>query len=257
MISSENVNIKKIFAGGPDIDKSIYRDSIRYKEKHNWRIIYKYSDLLVSCDRDLSFKIGRLIKEIYDLLESFIKKEQSFQKSLSPVKIEQNFPDIIKKMCRRAAIFNVGPMAAVAGAVCEYIAAGLDRHCRRLIIENGGDVYIKSNKDVDIGVYLKNVNFKDKIYLKIKAKDTPCGVCSSSGSFGHSLSMGKSDLVAVLSKSTISADAAATAIANKIIKPSDIDENIEHYKTIKDISGILIIKDDRIGLWGNIELVNI
>ncbi len=257
MISNDHVSIKKVFTDKSDIDKSVYRDSLRYKEKYNWRILYKYSDIFVSCDKDIIIKLERLIREIYNLLESFMKEEQSFQKSLSPLKIKQQFPPVIKRMCHKAAIFNVGPMAAVAGAVCDYIAAGLDKYCRRLIIENGGDVFIKSNKDVDVGVYLKNKNFMNKIYLKIRAKYMPCGVCSSSGVFGHSLSMGKSDLVTVLSKSTISADAAATAIANKIIKPADIDNTIEHYKGIKDITGILIIKDDRFGIWGNIELISI
>ena len=104
-------------------------------------------------------------------------------------------------------------------------------------------------------MFLKNENFKNKIYLKIKAKQTPCGICSSSGIFGHSLSMGKSDLVVVLSKSTISADAAATAIANKITKPADIEGAIEYYKKIKDVKGMLIVKDKMLGIWGDIELM--
>ncbi|HEY4695873.1 MAG TPA: hypothetical protein VIH13_03180, partial [Candidatus Hydromicrobium sp.] len=98
--------------------------------------------------------------------------------------------------------------------------------------------------------------FADKIYLKIKAGDTPCGICSSSGSFGHSLSMGSSDLVVVLAKSTISADGAATSIANKINGPGDINKTISNYKSIKDITGILVVKDDKLGVWGNIELID-
>ncbi len=249
------MNVEKLFIDKLDINKSVYRDRVKNKEKYNWRIIYKYSDLLVSCDKDVYLKLERLIKEIYDLLGSFIKEEPSFQKSLSPLKIEQHYPPVIKKMCQKAAIFNVGPMAAVAGAVCDYIAAGLNKYCSRLIIENGGDVFIKTSKDVEVGIYLKNKNFADKIYLKIRAKDTPCGLCSSSGSFGHSLSMGKSDLVVVLSPSTISADGAATSIANKINQSTDIYQTIDYYKNIKDISGILIVKDSKLGIWGNIQLI--
>jgi len=257
MINNCDINIKKILTSKLGIDKSVYRDRVRYKEKYNWRIVYKYSDLLVSSNKDVSFKLERLIKEIYGLLESCIKEEPSFQKSLSPVEVKQHYPPVIKKMCRAASVFNVGPMATVAGAVCDYIASGLNKYCSRLIIENGGDVFIKSSKDVDVGVYLKNKNFADKIFLKIKAKDTPCGLCSSSGNFGHSLSLGKSDLVVVLSRSTINADGAATSIANKIKSSTDISRTIERYKKIKDVEGILIVKDAGLGIWGNIELVNI
>jgi ApbE superfamily uncharacterized protein (UPF0280 family) len=256
MVHDYDINIKKLFVDKLDLDRSVYRDRVKYKEKYNWKIIYKYSDLLVSCNKDISLKLEKLIKEIYCLLESCIKEEPSFQKSLSPLKIKSHYPPVIKRMCQKAVIFNVGPMATVAGAVCDYIASGLDKYCRRLIIENGGDVFMKSNKDVDVGVYLKNKYFADKIYLKIKAGDTPCGLCSSSGSFGHSLSMGSSDLVVVLAKTTISADGAATSIANKIKSPNDISKTINDYKNIKDITGILIIKDDRLGIWGNIELIN-
>jgi ApbE superfamily uncharacterized protein (UPF0280 family) len=257
MISNDYVNIKRVFADKLDTDKSAYRSSVKFNEKYNWRIIYKYSDMFIGCDKDISFRLEKLVREVYDVLESFIRKDKSFRTSLSPVKIREESPLLIKKMCQKATIFNVGPMASVAGAVCDYIAAGVDKYCHRLIIENGGDVFIKSNKDIDIGVFLKNENFKNKIYLKIKAKQTPCGICSSSGSFGHSLSMGKSDLVVVLSKSTISADAAATAIANKIIKPSDIEGTIEYYKKIKDVKGLLIVKDEKLGIWGDIELMYI
>lgn len=248
------ISIEKLFTGKPDLDKSIYRNRIKYKERYNWRITYKYSDLLISCNKDVSLRLERLIKEIYDLLEFCIKKEPAFEKSLVPLEIKEYYPPIIRRMCRKAAIFDVGPMATVAGAVCDYIAADLDSHCRRLIIENGGDIFIKSNRDVDISVYLKNKYFADKIYLKIKAGNTPCGICSSSGIFGHSLSLGRADLAAVLARSTISADGAATAIANKITTPGDIDKTITDYKNKKDITGILVIKDDKLGVWGNIEL---
>lgn len=251
-----NLDIKKIFADKLYMDKSIYRNKIKSREKYNWQITFRFSDLLVSCNKNVSSKIVQLVKEIYGLLDSVIREEPSFQKSLSPVKIKENHPPVIKKMCLKSALFNVGPMAAVAGAVCDYIASGLNNCCERLIIENGGDIYIRSTRDVDVGVYLKNKNFKDTINIKIKAKSTPCGLCSSSGAFGHSLSLGKSDLVTVLSHSTISADAAATSIANRIGDASDIGKIIEKYKEIKDINGILIVKDNKLGIWGNIELID-
>jgi len=256
-MSDFELDIVKIFAGSPDIDKSIYRNRIKHREKYNWHIVYKYSDLLVSCDRDVTIRLEKAVREIYNILESLIKDEPSFQKSLSPVRIKRNYPPIVKKMCRKASLFNVGPMATVAGAMCDYIASELNEHCSNLIIENGGDVFIKSKRNIDVGVYIKNENFTDKIYLNVKAKDTPCGICSSSGMFGHSLSIGKSDLVVVLSNSTISADGAATSIANRINNPGDIAAAIDYYKKIKDIKGILVIKDDKLGICGNIELIDI
>jgi len=255
MVNSYDINIERLRDYGPDEDKSIYRNKIRSKHKYNWRILYKYSDILVSSDKDVGARLKKLIKEIYAVLESHIKENPSFQKSLSPVESRPQYHPVIKRMCEKSAVFNVGPMASVAGAVCDFIASGLDDFCSCLIIENGGDVFIKSDEDIDVGVYLKNKHFADKIYLRVKADDIPCGLCSSSGSFGHSLSMGKSDLVTVLAESTLSADGAATSVANNINSSKDISKTINSYKKIEDIKGIIIVKNDKLGVWGNIELI--
>ena len=255
MINSYDINIERLSDGRPDIDKSIYRNKISCRQKYNWRILYKYSDILISCDKDVNLKLKKLIEEIYVILESHIRENPFFQKSLSPLKSKPGYPPIIKKMYEKTALFNVGPMAAVAGAVCDFLALGLNKYCRCLVIENGGDVFLKSDKDIDVGVYLKNKYFTDKIFLRIKTGDMPCGLCSSSGSFGHSLSLGKSDLVTVMAGSTISADGAATSVANNINSFKDISKTINYYKTTKDIKGILIVKDDKLGVWGKVELI--
>ena len=111
------INIEKLFTGKLDLDKSIYRNRVKHKERYNWRIVYKYSDLLVSCNKDVSLRLEKLIKEIYGFLESCIEKEPVFEKSLVPLEIKEYYPPIIKRMCRKTAIFNVGPMAAVAGVL--------------------------------------------------------------------------------------------------------------------------------------------
>jgi ApbE superfamily uncharacterized protein (UPF0280 family) len=90
--------------------------------------------------------------------------------------------------------------------------------------------------------------------LEIKAEDTPLGVCTSSGTVGHSLSYGKADAVIVLSQSTALADAAATSIGNRILKPKDIPAGIEFAQTIKGLKGLVIIQGEQMGVWGEVKL---
>ena len=106
----------------------------------------------------------------------------------------------------------------------------------------------------DVGLYIKDSRLKNSLCLNIERGQTPCGLCSSSGRFGHSLSLGKSDLVTVMGDSAIIADAAATAAANTIRDEKDIEGAITIYRKKKGIKGILIVKEKRIGLWGNIQL---
>ncbi|MDI6814729.1 MAG: UPF0280 family protein, partial [Dehalococcoidales bacterium] len=86
---------------------------------------------------------------------------------------------------------------------------------------------------------------------------TPLGICTSSGTVGHSLSYGKADAVVVLSKSAILADAAATAIGNLILQASNIPNGIEFAKGIEGLKGVIIIKDDKVGLWGEMKICQV
>jgi ApbE superfamily uncharacterized protein (UPF0280 family) len=106
-----------------------------------------------------------------------------------------------------------------------------------------------------IGIYAGGSPFTDKIALEINPEETPLGVCTSSGTVGHSLSLGAADAVIVLSHSAALADAAATAIGNKVVVAGDIDAVIEQVKVITELVGIVIIKDDRMGMWGDVKLV--
>jgi ApbE superfamily uncharacterized protein (UPF0280 family) len=96
-----------------------------------------------------------------------------------------------------------------------------------------------------------------KIGLRIQPSDHPAGVCASSGTIGHSLSLGKSDAVCVVSDSCFLADAAATAIGNMIQTKQDLEKAMEFGKKIQNVNGIIIIQGEHIAMWGDIELVQL
>lgn len=250
------LTIKDVIPAKIDLDRNIYRCSVKNKEKYSWLVSYYYTDILISSNKNIKNKIEKPLKKIYEVLNACIKSDPLFLKSLSPIKIKPSFPPIIKEMCARSAVFNVGPMAAVAGTVNEYLASYLQKYCEILIIENGGDTYIKAGRDLNVGIYVKNPDFKNRIALKINVENMPCGLCSSSGTFGHSFSMGKCDLAVVLAKSAITADAAATAFGNSISCEGDISGSITYFKKFEDIKGLLAIKDKKIGAWGAIEFLS-
>ena len=83
------------------------------------------------------------------------------------------------------------------------------------------------------------------------------GVCTSSGTVGHSLSLGRADAVVVLSASTALADAAATAIGNVVIEKGDVETGISAGNKIAGVLGIVVIVEEKIGLWGDVELVRL
>lgn len=83
----------------------------------------------------------------------------------------------------------------------------------------------------------------------------PLAVCTSSGTVGHSLSHGKADAACVMSRNCALADAVATAVGNQAANPRQIQTAIEWGRHIPGVEGILIIVGNKMGAWGNIEVV--
>ena len=85
----------------------------------------------------------------------------------------------------------------------------------------------------------------------------PRAVCTSSGTIGHSLSLGVADAVCVVSESCPLADAAATAIGNRVEGAGDIQGAIDWGRGISGVDGIVVVIGDKMGAWGGVELVRI
>jgi ApbE superfamily uncharacterized protein (UPF0280 family) len=157
-------------------------------------------------------------------------------------------------MITAAIAADVGPMASVAGAVSEYVGNDLLAVSKNVIVENGGDIFLKIQKEVRVGIFAGNSPLTYKINLLFKPSQMPLGVCTSSGSVGHSLSFGKADAVCVVSKSPTMADAAATAVGNLVKGKEDIRAALEKGLEIEGVLGALIIVADQFGVIGDMEL---
>lgn len=234
-----------------------YRHWVEGKDLIPFNVIVKETDLYIRASTDLQRKARRLVSKYRRMLENYIARCPAFLTSLEPIPAPDNAPVIVRQMTEAARKAGVGPMAAVAGAIAESVGQELLAFSPEIIVENGGDIYLKSLTDRIVGVYAGKSPFTGKIGLEIKAGDTPLGICTSSGTVGHSLSFGKADAVIALSRSAMLADAAATAIGNRISHPGDITGGIEFAKNIEGLQGLVIIKDDNVGLWGEVKICRI
>ena len=231
-----------------------YRHWVRGKDLVSFSVTVKETDLYIRASKNLKSKALRLVTKYRGALERYIERYPSFLTSLEPLPVGDDAPQIVKLMAESSRKAGVGPMASVAGAIAELVGAELLAFSPEVIVENGGDIFLKSLRKRIISIYAGKSPLTGKIGLEIEAGQTPLGVCTSSGTVGHSLSFGQADAVVALSHSTPLADAAATAIGNVIKQPDDIPTGIELSKSIKGIIGVLIIKDDRVGIWGEVKI---
>ena len=234
-----------------------YRHWVKGDDLISFNVAEKETDLYIRASRNLKRKAYKLVLKYRGILEKYIERHPSFLTSLEPLPVTENAPHIVKLMSDSAGKVRVGPMASVAGAIAEFVGNELLAYSPQIIVENGGDIYLKSLDKRIVGVYAGKSPLTGKIGLEINGEDTPLGICTSSGTVGHSLSYGKADAVIVLSKSATLADAAATAIGNLITQPSDIPRGIEFAEGVEGLKGVIIIKDDKVGLWGEVKICQI
>jgi len=231
-----------------------YRHWVEGKELVPFNVTVRETDLYIRAATNLQRKARRLVLKYRNHLEKYIEQNPAFLTSLEPLPTPGQAPHIIKQMAEAGRQAGVGPMASVAGAIAEYVGRELLDFSPEIIVENGGDIYMKSLSRRTVGIFAGKSPLSGKIGLEINAEDTPLGICTSSGTVGHSLSYGKADAVVALSPSATLADAAATAIGNRVSRADDIAGAIEFSQSIGGLKGVIIIQDDNIGAWGEVKL---
>ena len=222
----------------------------------------KDTDLHIQADLEVTAWAFELALQYRLQIEKYIEKRPEFLPALSPLASDILAPPIVKEMLAAGSMADVGPMAAVAGAIAEYVGKALmQRGCREVMVENGGDIYLDRTRDCTVAIFAGQSPLSLQVGIKLPASMMPLGVCTSSGTVGHSLSFGRADAVAVLARSTALADAAATRLGNEVGTTTSGDEGIKRAlqvgQTIEGVLGVVVICGERIGAVGNVELVKL
>ena len=235
-----------------------YRRRVKTDHLTSFEVQIQETDLHILASSNLREAATNLVLQYRSQIENYILAHPDFLTSLTPLPGDQSAPKIVKSMQQAAIAADVGPMAAVAGAMAEFIGRGLlTEGATEVVVENGGDIFISRRQECVIGIFAGTSPLSDKVGIRITPDRMPLGVCTSSGRIGHSLSLGQADAVTVLAADTALADTAATRLGNEVKESGDIDHALAVARTIPGLDGVVIIRDDKIGAWGNIELVQL
>lgn len=221
---------------------------------------FRETELTIKSDseRAIEVAIGASL-EARRRLEKFVARYPEFRSSLEPVRLDEgSYPKVVELMLRAAEIVGVGPFAAVAGSISQLAAeAGMGAGAANILVDNGGDISMIGDRDFRVGIYAGDSTVSGKFALLVKAEDLPLGVCTSSGSIGHSTSFGDADAVVVVAREASVADAAATAVANEV-RGSEVDSSIrrglDRARAISEIQGCLIVRGKNVGTYGKFIL---
>jgi len=237
-----------------------YRRRVRASTLTAFTVRVKETDLLVHACEEIPALTTDLVIKYRRHIEAYIAQVPEFAASLLPLPIREPMHRIVRSMTDAAQCAGVGPMAAVAGAIAQHVGMdllSLPDGSPEVIIENGGDIFLKTRHAATVGLYAGRSPLSMKIGLRIRSDAAPMAVCTSSGTVGHSLSLGKADAVCVVSRSCALADAAATSVGNRIRSGRDIQKGIAFGRRIEGVMGLVIVCGKEMGLWGDLDLVRL
>ena len=130
-----------------------YRRWVKDKDLVSFDVVVKETDLYIRAKHNLRQRALKAVLKYRTQLEKYIERHPAFLTALEPYPIEEDAPDIVKEMAEAGRKAGVGPMASVAGAIAECVGIELIAFSPEVIVENGGDIFLKSLRTRLVGVY--------------------------------------------------------------------------------------------------------
>ncbi|MEN6461914.1 MAG: UPF0280 family protein [Syntrophomonas sp.] len=240
--------------------KRDYRSLHEASNLRYFNVTIKETDLAIGVDQE-SYADSLLSvcqKEIIRLrgdLETYISLHPEFRTTFFPIDLLPGAPKIACIMAKAALKAGVGPMAAVAGTIAQAVGEKLGEYVNEVIVENGGDIYIKTIHERVVAVFAGESKFSNRIGIKINTGESPLGICTSSATVGPSISLGRADAMVIKGVDAALADAVASGAGNQVQTEEDLVKAIKFAQNINGITGVLAIKGDKMAAWGSIEIV--
>jgi len=237
--------------------KRSYRESVTVADLVKFVVREYETDLLILAERDLSDEARSSVRTVRDALTGYIGRHPAFSGALEPLTLLGDPPPVVETMAHAAYAAGVGPMAAVSGAIAERVARDLAAHSDEVIVENGGDVFLIGDTSRTVALGAGKSPFSSKVALQVTPGPDGLAVCTSSGTVGHSLSFGHADAAVVVARDGALADAAATAVGNRVVDADHIERAMRFAMSVPGVMGVVAVVGDKIGALGQIELAGL
>lgn len=230
-----------------------YRRRMAAPDLHYFTVVRDETDLRIAAQEDLQEEAMAALVRARCVVEDYGETHPDFLTSLVPLPHLPGDPPIVKAMKAAAQVAGTGPMAAVAGAVSKAVGEALMELSPEIIVENGGDLFLCSRHPRRIEVEAGASAFS-RLRITLPGSAEPLGICTSSGTMGHSLSFGHADAATVISPDVVLADALATALGNGIKTAADLGPAMDWIKKMDKVTGALAIVDNQLGVWGDLKI---
>ncbi len=218
-----------------------------------WRIVVEETDLHIQAELELWDSSRQATRTARGQVEREIARRPEFSTSLQPLYASENAEEVTARMYAATAVAGVGPMAAVAGAIAQYVGEALAAGSGQVLVENGGDVYLNITRERVIALGAGQSPLSGRVGLVAPAGFVG-GVCTSSGTVGHSYSAGRADAAVIVAADAAFADAAATALGNRVQLADDAEAAVQWALSLPGVEGALVVIGATLAAGGKVEL---
>jgi hypothetical protein len=232
-----------------------YRDFTSTERWKSYRVQVESTDLYIRTKDNHAIQAQNKVSQLRSVLTEHIKCQPGFLDSMIPVPRLRKVHPMILAMYRASELARTGPMAAVAGAIAQWVGQDLKKLSNEVIVENGGDLYLSLQQTGTTTLYAGKSRFSGTIGLALDPDKTPLGICTSSGTVGHSYSQGRADAATIISRDVCLADAVATGAANLIRTEDDLAPALDYALAVRGVLGAVLVLGDKLAVKGDVELV--
>ena len=214
------------------------------------------ADLRISCRGPCQDEALAALRHHREQLESYIREVPAFLGALTPLAVPPRAPLVVRMMAEAGYAAGVGPMAAVAGALAELVGQRLLKARRK----SSSRMVVTSSAVSRAPLSSRSMRVPrrsaGRAEIKVAPALGPIGVCTSSGTRGEVSALAGPTPPARRPHAAL-ADAAATAIGNVVEGPTTSSRLAGGADDPRAARVPSIVVGERIGAWGDIELVEI
>ncbi|HIH69061.1 UPF0280 family protein [Methermicoccus shengliensis] len=220
--------------------------------RHTFRLKQTSVSILAREREHIAVAISAIVHHRGEL-EGYIQRHPFFAITLEPCDVERDAPEVVHRMAEAGWHMGVGPMAAVAGTIASLAAEAMrDEGATLAVVDNGGDIALIADEPLCIGIYA-GTSAVEGFAFELQPTSRVLGICTSSGTLGHSISFGMADAATVLAHDVSIADAAATRLGNEVV--GELSDEVFDPLRGKRISGAMVIKGDRVAMFGSLPRI--
>ncbi|MFH1387548.1 MAG: hypothetical protein ABIH50_07775 [bacterium] len=119
-----------------------------------------------------------------------------------------------------------------------------------IISEDNGTFYLRITQP-------QKISISNNFAVELEPRENPFWLCTSLGYKSNVLSLNKIDTVVAIARTERLAEAANKLVGRIIKEAHDIEHSLKIAKKTRKLGGVLILKDDQVGVLGKIKFVPI